>query len=168
VARTGGDWQESANDRSSRPYLWTGPSAHARHFFYDAPVSRAIAFEGLLQSGEALATRLLGAFHDERTWPQLVHCATDGESYGHHSRFGDMALAAPDTSRPRGPRLTNHAAFLAMSPRPRGGTARTPRGAAPRRRALAGRLRLPTTRARGRTGGRCAIPDWLAAEVDAF
>ncbi len=62
-------------------------------FFYDGPISRAIAFEGLLASGEDLRNRLLGAFSDKRTWPQLVHIATDGESYGHHHRFGEMALA---------------------------------------------------------------------------
>jgi alpha-amylase/alpha-mannosidase (GH57 family) len=62
-------------------------------FFYDAPISRAVAFEGLLSRGEDLANRLVGGFSDERDWPQLVHIATDGESYGHHHRFGDMALA---------------------------------------------------------------------------
>jgi len=62
-------------------------------FFYDGPISRAIAFEGLLASGENLRNRLLGAFSEKRTWPQLVHIATDGESYGHHHRFGEMALA---------------------------------------------------------------------------
>ena len=62
-------------------------------FFYDGPVSRAVAFEGLLSRGEDLAHRLLGVFSDERDWPQLAHIATDGESYGHHHRFGDMALA---------------------------------------------------------------------------
>jgi alpha-amylase/alpha-mannosidase (GH57 family) len=62
-------------------------------FFYDGPVSHAIAFEGLLANGENLAGRLIGAFSEQRGWPQLVHIATDGESYGHHHRNGDMALA---------------------------------------------------------------------------
>jgi alpha-amylase/alpha-mannosidase (GH57 family) len=62
-------------------------------FFYDGPISRGVAFEGLLFRGEDFANRLLGAFTDDRDWPQLVHIATDGESYGHHHRFGDMALA---------------------------------------------------------------------------
>lgn len=63
--------------------------------FYDAPISRGVAFEGLLSNGEAFAQRLLNAFSQDpgRTWPQLVHIATDGETYGHHHRFGDMALA---------------------------------------------------------------------------
>ncbi len=52
-----------------------------------------MAFEGLLKRGEDLAQRLVGAFSEERQWPQLVHIATDGETYGHHQRFGDMALA---------------------------------------------------------------------------
>ena len=39
------------------------------------------------------STRLTGGFADGSDWPQLVHIATDGESYGHHHRFGDMALA---------------------------------------------------------------------------
>jgi hypothetical protein len=61
-------------------------------FFYDGPTSRAIAFEGLLNSGEYLAARLKGGFKDN-TQPQLVHVATDGESYGHHHKYGEMALA---------------------------------------------------------------------------
>ena len=62
-------------------------------FFYNEPVARAVAFEGLLSSGDNFARRLSDAFSEERTWPQLVHIATDGETYGHHHRFGDMALA---------------------------------------------------------------------------
>jgi len=62
-------------------------------FFYDEPIARAVAFEGLLASGEAFAQRVNSAFSEERTWPQLVHIATDGETYGHHHRHGDMALA---------------------------------------------------------------------------
>ena len=62
-------------------------------FFYDGPISRGIAFEGLLTRGENLAHRLESAFSDQRDWPQLVHIATDGESYGHHHAHGDMALA---------------------------------------------------------------------------
>src|SRR5215469_15966434 len=62
-------------------------------FFYDGPISRAVAFERLLNSGEALAHRLAAGFTEDRDWPQLMHIATDGESYGHHHRHGDMALA---------------------------------------------------------------------------
>jgi alpha-amylase/alpha-mannosidase (GH57 family) len=87
-------------------------------FFYDSPISHSIAFEGLLGSGENLKNRLLGAFSDKRTWPQLVHIATDGESYGHHHRFGEMALAyalkqlllKPDV------RITNYGEFLEKHP----------------------------------------------------
>ncbi len=61
-------------------------------FFYDGPISRAVAFEDLLKNGEGFARRLADGFVD-RDQDQLVHIATDGESYGHHSRFGDMALA---------------------------------------------------------------------------
>ena len=87
-------------------------------FFYDGPISRAIAFEGLLQSGEKLATRLREAFDDRRDGPQLVHCATDGESYGHHSRFGEMALAAAvrQFEAEGDVTLTNYGAFLAAHP----------------------------------------------------
>jgi alpha-amylase/alpha-mannosidase (GH57 family) len=62
-------------------------------FFYDGPLSQAVAFAGLLTDGVAFAERLVSGFDDNRLHPQLVHIATDGESYGHHHRKGDMALA---------------------------------------------------------------------------
>jgi len=87
-------------------------------FFYDGPISRGVAFEGLLSRGEHLANRLVGAFSQDRDWPQLVHIATDGESYGHHHRFGDMALAYAlnyiETNRLA--RLTNYGEYLEKHP----------------------------------------------------
>jgi len=62
-------------------------------FFYDGPIARSVAFEDLLNSGDNFAHRLANTFSEKSTWPQLVHIATDGETYGHHHRFGDMALA---------------------------------------------------------------------------
>ncbi len=87
-------------------------------FFYDGPISRAVAFERLLRSGESFAQRLLGAFSDKRTWPQMVHIATDGETYGHHHRFGDMALAyAQDHIQSQNlARLTNYGEYLEKCP----------------------------------------------------
>jgi alpha-amylase/alpha-mannosidase (GH57 family) len=76
------------------PYLCRLPSGRSiAIFFYDGPISRAVAFERLLARGENLAHRLAGAFSETRTLPQLVNIATDGETYGHHHRFGEMALA---------------------------------------------------------------------------
>jgi alpha-amylase/alpha-mannosidase (GH57 family) len=62
-------------------------------FFYNGPISHAVGFEKLLNDGEAFVNRLLGAFPDESERPRIVHIATDGETFGHHHRFGDMALA---------------------------------------------------------------------------
>ncbi len=87
-------------------------------FFYDGPISRAIAFEDLLADGKRFSERLLGAFSDARTWPQLVHIATDGETYGHHRAYGDMALAFAlnyiESSKLA--RLTNYAEYLEKHP----------------------------------------------------
>jgi len=92
-------------------------------FFYDGPRSRAIAFEGLLNSGDGFAQRLLGGFQPEGRRAQLVHVATDGESYGHHHRYGEMALAwvlhrFEDTNHQAeaGARLTNYGEFLERHP----------------------------------------------------
>ncbi|MFC1833931.1 DUF3536 domain-containing protein [Thermodesulfobacteriota bacterium] len=87
-------------------------------FFYDGPVSRGIAFEGLLNDGNNFKNRLLGAFTREKDRPQLVHIATDGESYGHHHRFGEMALAytVARLNDDPGVQLTNYGEFLENHP----------------------------------------------------
>jgi alpha-amylase/alpha-mannosidase (GH57 family) len=113
-------WQEVGDGIDpSRAYLWRGPRGLSMAiFFYDGHISRAIAFERLLDRAENLVGWLNAAFSDERTWPQLVHCATDGETYGHHSRFGEMALAAAvqQIEADDGAALTNYGAFLAAHP----------------------------------------------------
>ena len=61
-------------------------------YFYDGERSQDVAFKGLLKNGKEFADALVSSF-DGREEQQLVHIATDGESYGHHHRHGDMALA---------------------------------------------------------------------------
>lgn len=103
----------------TRPYWQRLPSGRSiAIFFYDGPISRAVAFEGVLSSGERFAQRLLGAFSEKRDGAQLVHIATDGESYGHHHRFGDMALAYAlhYVESNRLARLTNYGEFLELHP----------------------------------------------------
>ena len=96
VRPLGAEAWEEVNDHvdTSRAYLWRGPRGLGLAlFFYHAPISRGIAFENLLERSEHLVAWLYAALTDTPDRPQLVHCATDGESYGHHRRFGEMALA---------------------------------------------------------------------------
>ena len=116
-----GEWENVSGGRvdPSRPYLWRSKNgAELALFFYDAPISRAVAFEGLLSNGDVFASRLMTGFSSDRVGPQLMNIATDGESYGHHHRFGDMALAiALKRLRESGEaRLTNYAEFLERFP----------------------------------------------------
>jgi alpha-amylase/alpha-mannosidase (GH57 family) len=93
--REGALWTDTPNASvdTTHPYLMRFDSGVTMAvFFYDGPTSRAIAFEGLLNSGETFAARLKAGFRDNAQ-PQLVHVATDGESYGHHHKHGEMALA---------------------------------------------------------------------------
>ncbi len=112
-------WKETpdASVDTTQPYVvQTSPGHSIAVFFYNGPVSRAIAFDGLLNSGEAFAERLVGGF-TEREGAQLVHVATDGESYGHHHRHGEMALAyALQLIEEGDAKLTNYGAFLAAFP----------------------------------------------------
>jgi len=62
-------------------------------FFYDGPISQELAFGPLMRNGEDLANRLMGTFNEKDSTAQLVHIATDGETYGHHQKHGEMALA---------------------------------------------------------------------------
>lgn len=90
------EWQDVNGGKidPKAPYLVKLPEGRSIVvFFYDGPISRAVAFEKLLVNGESFAGRILGAIDQGRQEDQLVHVATDGESYGHHFQYGDMALA---------------------------------------------------------------------------
>jgi alpha-amylase/alpha-mannosidase (GH57 family) len=102
--------------RAYRQQLPSGRSIDI--FFYDGPVSQAVAFERLLNDGERFGRRLLDALSDQREGPQLAHIATDGETYGHHHAFGDMALAyALDHIESSGlAKVTNYGEFLEKHP----------------------------------------------------
>jgi hypothetical protein len=73
-----------------------------------------VAFERRLNSGKAFAQRILGILDPNDKGTQLAHIATDGESYGHHHRFGEMALAdALNFIEDSGyAKLTNYGQFL--------------------------------------------------------
>jgi alpha-amylase/alpha-mannosidase (GH57 family) len=98
------------------PYACRLPSGRQiTIFFYDGLISHDVAFGDLLTSGERFADRLLRASSGREEVPQLVHIATDGETYGHHRRFGDMALAYALESQNQA-HLTNYGAYLEHHP----------------------------------------------------
>ncbi|MFP4315330.1 MAG: DUF3536 domain-containing protein [Desulfovibrionales bacterium] len=115
------EWTDVSGERVDPkiPYLCRLPSGQEIVlFFYDGPISRDLAFGDMLSSGENLRNRLMGAYSPENDTAQLVHIATDGESYGHHFRYGEMALSYclylvendPDTM------LINYGQFLELHP----------------------------------------------------
>ncbi|MHB1699966.1 MAG: DUF3536 domain-containing protein [Acidobacteriaceae bacterium] len=115
-------WSETPNASvdPTRPYkvnLEQGRSIAV--FFYDGAISQAVAFEGLLNSGEAFERRLMSGLHPPVGGePQLVHIATDGESYGHHHKHGEMALsyAMHLVEQNSDAKLTNYGEFLEKFP----------------------------------------------------
>jgi alpha-amylase/alpha-mannosidase (GH57 family) len=111
------DWT-SVTDQTldtTRPYrvqLSGGRSMNV--FFYDGDISQAVAFNGLLNDGSKFANKLFEPFSKDGNEPQMVHIATDGETYGHHHKHGEMALAycLDYIERSKQCELTNYAEYL--------------------------------------------------------
>lgn len=84
-------------------------------FFYDPALAQAIAFEQALRSSSSLVDRFEQA---AGKGGELVNVATDGESYGHHHKFGELCLAhALEIDAPaRGFRITNYGEYLDEHP----------------------------------------------------
>jgi len=117
-ARTWKDVSSSKVD-PKYTYLVNLPSGKSiAVFFYDGPISQGVAFAGLLSSGEVFANKLVSAFVKEKEEPQLVHIATDGETYGHHHRHGEMALSycLYHIEENELARITNYAEHLEKNP----------------------------------------------------
>lgn len=115
------DWQDVSGTRidTRHAYLCKLPSGKVMNlFFYNGPISQEVAFKGLLMDGHYFAERVMSIFDPKDTAPQLAHIATDGESYGHHHRHGDMALAFGLDYIKKHPevQLTNYGEFLEKCP----------------------------------------------------
>ena len=76
----------------NQPYsVRLGAGRSINVFFYNGALSQSLAFENILQDGKYFAEKLMQT--DNTDGSQLLSVATDGETYGHHHKFGDMALA---------------------------------------------------------------------------
>jgi alpha-amylase/alpha-mannosidase (GH57 family) len=91
----------SGQFETRRPYVWFDRSPDGKPiknrslaiFFYDGPLSKAVAFEGSLKNSESFAARLAAGFEHDAAHDQLLSIAVDGETFGHHHKFADMTLA---------------------------------------------------------------------------
>ena len=98
---------------TTRAYRFEHPTDPGRSiavFFYDGSLARAIAFEKALTSSRGLVEKFIHA--GERG--DLVNVATDGETYGHHFKFGDLGLAHAlgVEARQAGFWITNYGEYL--------------------------------------------------------
>jgi len=113
------EWQDVSwgNIDPARSYRYTIKSDTSKSidlFFYDGAISRSVAFDELLTDGNKFIKRLKEGVSEYRNYPQLINIATDGESYGHHTKFGDMALSyvLKIKAEDEGFKITNYAEYL--------------------------------------------------------
>ena len=107
-------WGNIDPARSYRYYIKSAPGKFIDLFFYDGAISKSVAFDELLKDGNKFVNRLKDGVSTIRNYPQLINIATDGESYGHHTKFGDMAMsyAMKLKVRDAGFIITNYGEYL--------------------------------------------------------
>jgi alpha-amylase/alpha-mannosidase (GH57 family) len=103
---------------TSQPYRYfhrDGSNRSLAIFFYDGGIAKSVAFDGVLASSRLLVERIERAASSRG---RLVNFATDGETYGHHFKFGDrcLAYALETEATRRGFRVTNYGEFLESNP----------------------------------------------------
>lgn len=108
-------WGNIDPARSYKYAIKSDPKKSIDLFFYDGAISRSVAFDELLTDGNKFIKRLKEGVSELRDYPQLINIATDGESYGHHTKFGDMALSyvLKIKAEDEGFKITNYAEYLA-------------------------------------------------------
>ena len=114
-------WQEirEGNIDFRQPYLCNLPSGKSINiFFYNGALAHEVSFGGLLRDGKKFADSLLGNFSMDEQKPEIVHMATDGETFGHHHRFGDMALSfcLNHIEKNQLAKITNYGEYLELHP----------------------------------------------------
>ena len=111
-------WGSIDPARAYRYFIKGKPGKYIDLFFYDGSISKSVAFDNLLKDGNRFIKRLQDGVSSQRNYNQLVNIATDGESYGHHTRFGDMALsyALKKRAKDAGFTITNYGEYLEKNP----------------------------------------------------
>jgi alpha-amylase/alpha-mannosidase (GH57 family) len=121
----GGDWTPAQGSidttQAYRCFLPGGEAGKRRFievFFYNGGVAADLSFGDLLADSYRFGSRLAEGLSPDRKRPQLLHVATDGENYGHHKKFGELALAHALTQvlPQKGLQVTNYATFLELAP----------------------------------------------------
>ncbi len=100
-----------------RPFILSGEQGgKVTAFFYNPQLAEGISFGHYLRDADQLYGRLKAIKAKDR--PALIQTATDGEIYGHHEPYGDMALAALAKKVAQGEEFyfTNYSAYLADHP----------------------------------------------------
>lgn len=127
VREPGGEWKDASRGDfdTTRPYVWRDPLPGVKGrdrsialFFYDGPLSKAAAFEGLTRDSGAFADRVEACFRQDARGPQLVSMAVDGETFGHHHKFAELTLAHAflHELRRRGIQPVSFGAYLEKNP----------------------------------------------------
>jgi alpha-amylase/alpha-mannosidase (GH57 family) len=115
------DWRDVSDGSidPSRAYLCHLPSGrNIAIFFYDGPLAHDVSYGSLLADSQQFVARLAEAADPRRHHPQLIHLATDGETFGHHKKFGERTLiyAFTHEAPARGFTITNYGAYLDIAP----------------------------------------------------
>ena len=119
------EWEElpqgALNSRMPyRCFLKKNPTKFIDLFFYNGTIARDVAFGDLAFEAKLFADSIERVKLKERRRSQLIHLATDGETFGHHKAFGERALAylLEVEALKRGFKIVNHGEYLANhSPR---------------------------------------------------
>lgn len=121
VRKIGGQrWREVTpelldNTKAYRHFLKEG---HIDIFFYNGPLSFEIGFGDLLKNSQILTQGLVAALRPRKKRTQLILVANDGETFGHHKPFAEMALAYALTREApeKGLTVTNLGSFIEENP----------------------------------------------------